>query len=125
MYASEQRLALRGGRGYNEDNLIDYDVLDYQVDSSYVPERAWLEGRTSMRVRVRAFALATLTLRLEEPLAVSAVRSNLHGRLLAIRVRGQNSLLVSLPRPLYRDDVLTLDVAYAGRVEAPPPLLRL
>ena len=46
------------------------------------------------------------------------MRSEQHGRLLAIRVRSQNSVLVSLPKPLSRDDVLTLTVTYAGRVEA-------
>ena len=68
-----------------------------------------------------SFMLGDAHLRLAEPLVVRSVRSERHGRLLAIRVRNQNNVLVSLPKPLSRDDVITLTVAYAGRLEAQPP----
>ena len=76
-----------------------------------------MEGRTRLRVRVRAYALSALTLRLAERLVVRSVSSDLHGRLLHVRVRNQNSLVVNLPEPLNRDDELTLTVSYAGRHE--------
>ena len=51
LYASEQKLAVRG-RFYDEDDLVDYDVLDYAVDAAFSPEREWMEGRTRIKLRV-------------------------------------------------------------------------
>ena len=39
----------------------------------------------------------------------------------AFRVRDQNNVLVSLPKPASRDDEITLTVSYGGRLEAQPP----
>ena len=52
-YASEQKLQSRG-RFFDEDDLVDYDVLDYDIDASFYPEREWMEGRTRMRLRVKS-----------------------------------------------------------------------
>ena len=41
---SKQKLATRG-RFYNEDDLVDYDVLDYDIDVAALPDRPWIEGR--------------------------------------------------------------------------------
>ena len=38
------------------------------------------------------------------------------GRLLALRVRGQNSVLVNLPRTLVRGTTISLTIAYGGRL---------
>ena len=43
VYASRRTLANRG-RFYSEDDRADYDVVDYQVDSTFSPERDWIEG---------------------------------------------------------------------------------
>ena len=120
VYASERKLQTRG-RSYDEDQLADYDVLSYDIEASYHPPREWLEGRVRMQVRVRAYALATLTVRLAEALVPQSVTSNRHGRLLAIRVRGQNSLLVNLPSSVSRDEMLTLTFVYAGRLPSVVP----
>jgi hypothetical protein len=48
---------------------------------------------------------------------VQSVSSENFGRLLALRVRGQNSLVVNLPAPVSRNDVLVMTVRYAGRLE--------
>ena len=37
------------GRFFNEDDLVEYDVLDYDVDASFFPEREWIDGRTRLR----------------------------------------------------------------------------
>ena len=66
------------------------------------PDRQQIDGRTEMRLTVRSAALGTLTLQLAEPLNVYAVVGEGLGRLLALRVRGQNSMLVNLPRTLVR-----------------------
>ena len=114
-YASEQKLVSRG-RFYDEDDLVDYDVLDYDVDAAFYPERDWMEGRTRLKVRVTAHALGVLTLRIAESLNVTSVMSDEFGRLLFLRVRNQNSVLVNLPTPVARDFPLTLTIAYAGRL---------
>jgi hypothetical protein len=120
VYASLRKLETRG-QSYNEDDLADYDVIDYELDAAYTPAREWLQGVTRLRLRVRPFALATVTLRLAESLTVHSVQSDRHGRLLSIRVRGQNSVLVSLPTAVARDEIITLTVRYSGRLESLAP----
>ena len=95
IYSSRSKLATRGPF-FDEDTDAEIDVLDYNVDTTFVPERFWMEGRTRLRVRVRSHALSALTLRLAERLVVRSVISDLHGRLLHIRVRNQNSFVVNL-----------------------------
>jgi len=116
IYTSAARLATRGP-SYNEDDGAEFDVQDYQVDNTFLPDRSWMEGRTKLTVKVRAYALSALTIRLAESLAVQSVSSENFGRLLALRVRGQNSLVVNLPAPVSRGDVLVMTVRYAGRLE--------
>jgi hypothetical protein len=69
-----------------------------------------------MNIRVKSHALGVLTLRFAESLNVSSVVSNEFGRLLFLRVRNQNALLVNLPSPVSRDFQLTLTITYAGRL---------
>jgi hypothetical protein len=114
-YASEQKLQSRG-RFFDEDDLVDYDVIDYQIDTSFYPDREWLEGRTRLNLRVKQ-SMGVLTLRFAESLNVSSVISEEFGRLLFLRVRNQNSLLVNLPSPVSRDFPLSLTITYSGRLE--------
>ena len=75
-----------------------------------------------MRLTVRSPAVATLTLKLAESLNVyGIVGDNGLGRLLALRVRGQNSVLVNLPRTLVRGTTVTLTIAYGGRLAGANP----
>ena len=115
-YASEQKLQSRG-RFFDEDDLVDYDVLDYEIDASFYPEREWMEGRTRMRLRAKSHSVGVLTLRFAESLNVSSVVSDEFGRLLFLRVRNQNSVLVNLPSPVARDFPMTLTISYSGRLE--------
>jgi hypothetical protein len=115
-YASEQKLASRG-RFFDEDDLVDYDVLDYEIDASYYPDRQWMEGRTRMRLRARSHSIGVLTLRFADSLNVSSVVSDQFGRLLFLRVRNQNSVLVNLPSPVARDFPMSLTITYSGRLE--------
>jgi hypothetical protein len=116
IYSSVSRLALRGPF-FSEDTRTEFDVLDYNVDTTFAPDRFWMDGRTRLKIRIRAVALTALTLRLAEGLVVRSVVSDLHGRLLHIRVRNQNSVVVNLPEQVNRDQELTLTVTYAGRHE--------
>jgi hypothetical protein len=115
LYASEQKLAVRG-QFYDEDTLVEYDVLDYTVDAAYAPDREWMEGRARLKLRVRAFVLGAITLKLADSLTVNSVVSEEHGRLLFLRVTNQNAIVINLPSPLARDVELTLHVSYQGRV---------
>jgi hypothetical protein len=118
-YASPEKLAARG-RFYNEDELADLDVLDYRVDVRIAPGREWIEGETTVRLRVRAPAVSTVTLRLDEALAVRSVASPQLGRLLHLRVVGQNNLIVNLPWVLTQGSEVELTVAYGGRLPPQP-----
>ena len=44
LYASKVKLAQRGP-SYNEDDLVDYDILDYDIDVAATPDRQWIDGR--------------------------------------------------------------------------------
>ena len=116
LYASASKLAARG-RFYSEDDLVDYDVLAYEIDATFSPDRFWIDGSTQLRVRVRSGAMTTMTLKLAEALSVRGVYAPGVGRLLHLRVVNQNSLIVNLPTPVFRDNEFTLNVVYSGRLE--------
>jgi Peptidase family M1 domain len=120
IYPSKRKIANRG-RFYNEDELVDYDVLDYDIDVAITPERQWLDGRVRLRLKVRALAIGSLTMRLAESLVVQSIVSYEHGRLFGVRVKNQNTIVVNLPTTLQRDAELTLTVTYAGRLEPQTP----
>lgn len=115
LYPSVAKLAARG-RFYTDDVLRDYDVLDYNVDTSIDPTTGAVHGRTRLAIRVRSTYLATVMLRLAEPLTVSGVTSVEFGRLLFLRLRGQNAIVVNLPHAMQQDADLTLVVSYDGRL---------
>jgi hypothetical protein len=115
LYASVAKLAARG-RFYSEDVLRDYDVLDYAIDASIDPDRQSIQARARMLIRVRSTSLSTLLLRLAEPLTVTGVTSVEYGRLLHLRLRNQNAVLINLPRAATQDSDITLVVSYVGRL---------
>ena len=117
LYPSVAKLAARG-RFYSDDVSRDYDVLDYAVTAAIDPTRQAIRGRARLSIRVRSTALPTLMLRLADSLAVSSVSSVEYGRLLYLRLDGQNMIAVNMPHTLLQDTDLTLVVDYAGRVES-------
>ncbi|HXW06584.1 MAG TPA: M1 family aminopeptidase [Vicinamibacterales bacterium] len=116
IYASADKLAARG-RFYSEDDLVDYDITDYDLEAEFAPERHWISGNARITLMVRAPALTTLTMRLAETLAVRGVYSPEYGRLLHLRIIGQNSVIVNLPGTVPRHTEIRLLVVYAGRIE--------
>jgi hypothetical protein len=120
LYPSKRKIASRG-RFYNEDELVDYDILDYDIDVAIAPDRHWIDGRVRLRLKVRSFALGAITMRLAESLVVQSIVSYEHGRLFGIRVKNQNTIVVNLPTTLQRDAEVTLTVTYAGRLEPQTP----
>ncbi|HZT78083.1 MAG TPA: M1 family aminopeptidase [Vicinamibacterales bacterium] len=120
LYASKDRLAARGPF-YDEDDLIDFDVLDYDIDVAAFPDRQWIDGRAILRLRIRSAGVSTLSLRLADPLAVQSITSREYGRLFGIRVKNQNLVVVSLPTFVPKGTQITLFVDYAGRLEPQAP----
>jgi len=116
IYASPQKLASRGAF-YDEDDLTEFDVLDHEIDVEVYPDREWLVGTSRMKLRVKSFVLAALNLKLADNMTVSSVTSRELGRLLFLKVRNQDSIVVNLPSALSRDYELTLIIRYQGRIE--------
>ena len=116
IYASPEKLKVRG-RFYSEDSDVPYDIERYSLDLSFDPARAYLSGRGNLRVKIRAAAVGTLTFRLAQQLTVESVHSPQFGYLLALRVTGQNNLLVSLPKLVERGTELEFEVTYSGRLD--------
>jgi hypothetical protein len=116
VYASPEKLAERG-RFYSEDDLVDYDVLFYDVDVAITPDRAIIDGTARLKVKIRTGAAATLNMRLAESLQVRHVFSPQFGRLLHLRVVGQNSLIVNLPGAVVQGTEFWISVSYVGRVQ--------
>ncbi|MEQ1761367.1 MAG: M1 family aminopeptidase, partial [Vicinamibacterales bacterium] len=120
IYASKSKLESRG-RFYNEDDLAPFDVLDYDIDVTALPDRSWIEGTAKMRLRPRSFPLGQLTIRLADTLVVRSIVSDKFGRLVNLRVSNQNTVLVNLPTVLRADNELTLTILYSGRLQPQSP----
>lgn len=116
IYTSQANLAQRGARRYSEEASADYRVEHYNIDVSFDPGRLWIEGRADLDIRITAPAARSISLRLHEALVPRAVTSDEFGRLLALRVRGQNTVVVNLPDALREGDRLKLRVSYGGRL---------
>ena len=113
-YASPQKLAARG-RFYSEDDAVEYDVESIDLEADIDPGRSWIEGRTSLTLVTRV-PVMSLTLKLAEPLAVRSLESDEFGRLILLRIPGQDSVLVKLPATVGPNQRVTLRVAYGGRL---------
>jgi len=100
-----------------EDGGADFTVWHYDIDVSSFPERHWIDGRARLSIRVGENPVNNLTLQLAEPLVVQSIMSDKYGRLFNMRVKGEDSVMVSLPTTLSRGAELTLTVTYAGRLE--------
>jgi hypothetical protein len=120
IYPSKQKLATRGAF-FSEDDQSDYDILNYEIDASLDPRREWIEGRATLLLTAKRPPLATLTLTLAEPLVIRSVASRRLGYLMALRVSGQNEVIINLPTPLQGNAVLDLEFTYSGRLPAVPP----
>ena len=60
---------------------------------------------------------SSITLKLAPSLVVASVSSPNFGRLLALRIAGQNNILVPLPSFVMEDTDLVIDVSYSGRLD--------
>jgi Peptidase family M1 domain len=105
----------RAGREahYDEDEGRPVDVLEHDLQVRFDPQRSRLEGQDTLRLRLNA-ASSTLRLRLDDSLAVTSIVSEAAGDHAFFRVRGQDSLMVSLGALSGRIGEIALTVRYQG-----------
>jgi hypothetical protein len=115
VYASDAKLATRG-RFFSEDDKRDYDITHYDIDTSFAPDRLWIDGTATISIHTRSAYFSTLTLRLANSLVVRSVTSPQFGRLLHLRVVGQNNVLVGFPATVVSDSDIDLVITYGGRL---------
>lgn len=120
IYPSKEKLAARGPF-FNEDDQADFDIVNYDIDASFDPRREWIDGRATVLVTARRAPISSIVLSLAEPLTVRSVTSARHGYLMALRVSGQDDIIINLPQPLRPDELLDLEFVYGGRLPAVPP----
>jgi Peptidase family M1 domain len=120
IYTSKQKLASRGPF-FSEDDQTDYHILHYNIDASFDPEREWIDGRARVYLVARHGPISSLVLTLAEPLVIRSVVSQKFGYLMALRVSGQNDVVINLPEELPANTVLDLDITYGGRLHAVAP----
>ena len=73
VYASPEKLAERG-RSYSEDSSQDYDVLAYDIDAEFTPERGTIDGKAKITLKMLA-ENASLSFHLADTLAVRGIYS--------------------------------------------------
>jgi aminopeptidase N len=114
VYSSSQKA---GGHPafFSEDDKRDYDITNYDIDASFAPDRSWVDGTAHLTLRARSF-FSTLTVRLAESLVVRNVSSPQFGRLLHLRIVGQNNVLIGLPSTIVSGTDLDLVITYGGRL---------
>ena len=115
VYASDDKLAARG-RFFSEDDRVEYDITKYDIEASFSPERSWVDGTARISLRTRSPYFSTITLRLADPLVVRSVVSPQFGRLLHLRVVGQNNILVGFPTTVVAQADIELVITYGGRL---------
>ncbi|HET9468162.1 MAG TPA: M1 family aminopeptidase, partial [Vicinamibacterales bacterium] len=120
IYASKEKLATRGPF-FDEDDSSDVDIVNYDIDASFDPRREWIDGKATVMLTARRAPISTIMLSLAEPLAVRSVTSSRHGYLMALRVSGQDDIIINLPQPLKPDELLDLEFVYGGRLPAIAP----
>jgi hypothetical protein len=116
VYTSQELVATRG-RSYSEDDYVDYDIRSYDLDADFTPDRLWIDGRASLALTTVAPGLASITLRIANELAVRSVFSPELGRLMYLRVVGQNAVIVNFPIQVPQGTRLNLQIVYGGRLE--------
>lgn len=114
VYASPEKLAQRG-RFYSEDDGLDYDILTYDIDAEFTPDRGTMDGNARIRLKILSDN-SSLTFHLADSLVVRGIYSPAFGRLLHLRVIGQNTVIVNLPAVLQSGTEILLNVLYSGRI---------
>jgi hypothetical protein len=101
----------------DSDTESALDVVHHDLTLSLNPETFDLSGKDTITLDVRS-PLTSFRLHLDNDLRVRSVRSKEAGNHLFFRVRGQNSVLVSMGSLADRVGQVELTVDYAGRLPA-------
>ncbi|MCH7747846.1 MAG: hypothetical protein IH939_07090 [Acidobacteria bacterium] len=131
LYPSARKRATQG-RYFADDDAVSLDVLHYDITASFEPlgssQRSMrarpellgcrIVGTTRLAVRVKGLPIEAFSLRLADELNVTSVTSSLFGPLLFFRLKGRNSLFVSLPAEVPGGTEFTVSVSYAGDLRA-------
>ena len=102
-----------GEAAYNEDDEQAEDVLHHDLYVRFQPDRWAISGENTMRIRMKKPA-STLRLRLDDSLIVESIRTAQGGEHLFFRVRGQDSVMVSLGPLSGRVGEIVLTVRFSG-----------
>ena len=52
IYPSKEKLATRGPF-FNEDDQVDFDIVNYDIDASFDPRREWIDGKATLLLTAR------------------------------------------------------------------------
>jgi Peptidase family M1 domain len=103
--------------GQQGDVQAPVDVVHHDLSLSLNPDTFDLTGRDTLALDFRA-SLSSFRFHLDDDLQVRSVRSAEAGTHLFFRIRGQNSVLVSMGPLSGRVGRLNLTVEYSGRLSA-------
>jgi Peptidase family M1 domain len=111
--------AAGGSTNYNEDAGRPFEVLEHDLTVRFEPSRFWVEGEDTLRLSIHT-PVTNLRLRLDDNLQVRAITSAA-GEHLFFRIRGQDSVMVSLGALSGLTGELAMRVRYGG-VHRPVPV---
>jgi len=114
LYASEGRRP-----SYSEDDGRVADIVSHDLRVRFDPDRLLLRGEDAIDMQLLQ-PVASVRLRLDDALRVISVSSPEAGGHLFFRVRGQDSVVISLGPHSGRTGPLRLVVRYAGALDPAP-----
>jgi hypothetical protein len=107
-----------GSTRYSDEEGRSYDILSHDLRVRFEPSRQYLEAEDTLLIRLEQ-PVATLRLRLDDTLRVESVRSA-GGSHLFLRVRNQDSIMVSLGPLAGTLGEVALSVRYSGTLDPGP-----
>ena len=127
LYSSARQQAAQG-RYYDDQDSVAYDILDYDIVSSFEPAGVlqeslqsqpelagcWIVGTTRLAIEVTGVNLQNLSLQLAGELEVHSVTSREFGPLLFFRMGAPDNLVISLPDAAPIGTEFSVIVAYSG-----------
>lgn len=111
--------SLGGDIDYNEDSARGVDLLHHDLRVTFEPLRYQLVAQDTLTLRLLA-PTSTLRLKLAESLRVQSITSREAGNHLFFRVRGQDSLVISMGALGRSRGEVSLTVRYSGMLHPAP-----
>jgi hypothetical protein len=114
-YASAAKLRIRG-KSFDEDDIVPYNIVDYDIDAVVDPDRAIIEATATLKVVVQDDGISTMNVRLAQPLVVTSIASPELGRLMHVRIRAHDTIVLNLPFALRQGARFSIVMKYSGRI---------